>query len=153
MAAVVVRQVDADWVLPLRCAVLRGGRPPEETHFDGDRGDQTVHLAASAGDEVVGVVTLMREDRSETPTAAWRLRGMAVSPSWRGRGVGGRLLAEVRRRWEHDALWCHARTPARKFYERHGWVAVSDVFEIEHFGPHVTMVWPADAGGGGAADV
>jgi GNAT superfamily N-acetyltransferase len=68
---------------------------------------------------------------------------MAVAPDLRGRGVGQALLnfLETSLRGESAVrqLWCNARTPAAGFYERQGWRAVSEVFEIPTAGPHVRM--------------
>jgi GNAT superfamily N-acetyltransferase len=69
---------------------------------------------------------------------------MAVAPEMQGRGVGSALLAfaeaQMRVGRPVRAFWCNARTGAVRFYERHGWQAVGNVFEIEGVGPHLRMV-------------
>ncbi|MGC9221566.1 MAG: GNAT family N-acetyltransferase [Solirubrobacteraceae bacterium] len=72
----------------------------------------------------------------------WRLRGMATAPHARRAGTGTLVLhALLSHARAHGAgrIWCNARTPARVFYERAGFRAVSDVFEIPGIGPHVVM--------------
>ena len=36
-------------------------------------------------------------------------------------------------------VWCNARTPARGFYERYGFVAEGEEFELPDIGPHFRM--------------
>jgi hypothetical protein len=36
-------------------------------------------------------------------------------------------------------LWCNARLPAVGFYEKQGWITISDTFEIPTAGPHRKM--------------
>jgi predicted GNAT family N-acyltransferase len=36
-------------------------------------------------------------------------------------------------------VWCNARTPARTFYERAGFVVASEEFEPRDIGPHFRM--------------
>ncbi|MHB8235006.1 MAG: GNAT family N-acetyltransferase, partial [Solirubrobacteraceae bacterium] len=63
-------------------------------------------------------------------------------PDARGRGAGAAVLDELLR---HAAdrgasrVWCNARTPARRFYERAGFHVSSPVFEVPQIGPHVVM--------------
>jgi ribosomal protein S18 acetylase RimI-like enzyme len=73
---------------------------------------------------------------------SWRVCGMATAPGERGRGVGRAVLDEL---LEHarasggTRVWCNARVPARSFYERPGFHAVSGVFELPSIGPHLVM--------------
>ena len=48
------------------------------------------------------------------------------------------LIAHAR---AHGAarIWCNARVPAKRLYERGGFVCVSAVFELPRIGPHVVM--------------
>ena len=72
----------------------------------------------------------------------WRVRGMATDARVRGRGIGAcvldRLLAHASAEGA-ARIWCNARTPARSFYERAGFLAASAVFELPRIGPHVVM--------------
>ncbi|MCW3019870.1 MAG: family N-acetyltransferase, partial [Solirubrobacterales bacterium] len=36
-------------------------------------------------------------------------------------------------------IWCNARTPARRFYERAGFGVISEEFELPMIGPHLVM--------------
>jgi len=37
-------------------------------------------------------------------------------------------------------LWANVRKPAVEFYRKHGWIIVSDEFEIPTAGPHFKML-------------
>lgn len=48
-----------------------------------------------------------------------------VDPQWHGRGIGGILLAQVKARLADIQLWTfQANHGARRFYERHGFIAM-----------------------------
>jgi GNAT superfamily N-acetyltransferase len=75
---------------------------------------QSVWLAC-AGDTLVGIAA-----RKGT----W-LEHLYVAPGWTGRGIGARLLARAASESPVLDLWAFQRNAgARRFYERHGFVAV-----------------------------
>jgi predicted GNAT family N-acyltransferase len=141
-----VREVDAERVQPLRTEILRDWEPGRLCVYDEDERDQTHHFAVvdEAG-EVRGVVTYVRRrcpEMDEEP--GYQLRGMAVAPDDQGVGVGRRLVEASMPRLalaEPDAeiLWCNARAQVVGFYERLGFKAVGELFEIEDIGPHLRM--------------
>ncbi|MEM6854601.1 MAG: GNAT family N-acetyltransferase [Planctomycetota bacterium] len=136
-----IEAVSLEVILPLRTEVLRDGQPPESAQFEGDHAPTTLHLAAyHENDPIIGCVSLMHRPMPADPTRTHQLRGMAVAEPWRSRGVGALLLAELQQRTPEFRVWCNARVPAQRFYERHGWRVVSEVFVIPHHGPHVRMV-------------
>lgn len=137
--ATTVRRSDVAAVIDLRHKVLREGRPRDTALFDGDEAADTRHWIAVDGERTVGVVTVIRRDFPDGDGPEWQLRGMAVDPDWRGRGVGQQMLVAL----EADVgepLWCNARIGARDFYARNGWTPTGDIFEIPEVGPHVRMV-------------
>ena len=72
----------------------------------------------------------------------WRVRGMATARDARSRGAGAAVLDELlRHAAAHGAsrVWCNARTPAQRFYERAGFHVSSQVFDVPQIGPHVVM--------------
>jgi ribosomal protein S18 acetylase RimI-like enzyme len=75
-----------------------------------------------------------------------------VDPAWQRRGIGSHLvrLAQARRP-VGLALWTfQSNLPARRFYERHGFVAVAftDGSANEERAPDVRYVWHGGAGKG-----
>jgi GNAT superfamily N-acetyltransferase len=71
-----------------------------------------------------------------------------LDPVWRGRGIGERLVALAQRRQPSGLqLWTfQVNEAARRFYERHGFVAVewTDGAANEEREPDVRYVWPGD---------
>jgi GNAT superfamily N-acetyltransferase len=139
-----IARVAASATYPLRHRVLRAGQPPDAVRLPVDDLPDTATFAAlDAAGEVVGSAVLMPEPFARQPgRPAWRLRGMATAPEWRGRGVGSQVLRAAldhARARGGEVVWCNARTPARRFYERAGFVAVGDEFEEPLIGPHVVM--------------
>lgn len=142
MNAFTCRRATLDEIFDLRWSVLRPGLPREAAVFDGDDSPGTLHFGAfDAGGGNVGCLSLMAKPIDGRP--AWQLRGMASDPAWRGRGVGRALWlhaeAEARRVEPGWGFWCNAREAAAGFYERLGWRAVSERFEIAGVGPHFRM--------------
>ena len=90
---------------------------------------------AEADGAVVGMLAL---------SEGW-LDQLYLDPVWRGRGIGVRLLALARRRQPSGLqLWTfQVNEPARRFYERHGFVAVewTDGARNEEREPDVRYVW------------
>ncbi len=145
VAGLVVERVPASKTLALRALVLRAGAPPESVRLAVDDHPDTAAFAALTGDgEVVGSAIVYPEACPWMPARphAWRLRGMATDESWRGAGVGARVLGAV---LDHVAasgaslVWCNARVPARRFYERAGFRAHGDEWVDPAIGPHIAM--------------
>ena len=135
----IVREVDAATVRPLRHALLRAGRPIGESYYPTD--DVAVHIAAYDEERIVGVATIFPDPEPDDP-AAWRLRGMAVEPALQRSGVGTAVLQRAVNAVSERGvrtLWCKARVPAVGFYEHHGFTRESEPFEIPGIGPHVSM--------------
>ena len=146
-----VDEVSAETTYPLRRAVLRphGG----EITWAGDEDPDTFHLAARAGDRIVGVVRFSPAPCPWRPlaTAPWQLRGMATDATVRGTGAGRALLVDGLERVAAlggDLVWCDARTTAAGFYERFGFTVVTDEFDKPGIGPHVGMVIDVRPAGG-----
>ena len=152
-----VERVPAPVVRALRHDVLRPGRPASESVYPEDLEPTTVHVAArlagsvSAGEGtgraeiVVAVGTALRCAPPWDPdgsAAVWRVRGMATAQEWRGRGFGAAVLdalVSAVRAEGATGVWCNARVPARRLYERAGFSVRGDVIDVPHLGPHLVM--------------
>lgn len=96
---------------------------------------------AEADGEVVGFLAL---------APGW-IEQLYLAPEWRGQGIGDRLVALAKDRQPDGLeLWTfQANAQARRFYERHGFVAVemTDGQTNEEREPDVRYHWePAPAG-------
>jgi GNAT superfamily N-acetyltransferase len=145
-----IDRVPAEVTYPLRQQVLRPHEPISALRLRGDDDPTTGTFAALDTDgEVVGTATVRQEAcpwRPDEP-AAWRLRGMATADSMRGQGIGAHVLratiAHVVLEGGH-LIWCNARTPAQRFYQREGFVVEGDEWEDPQIGPHVAMWRPVE---------
>jgi predicted GNAT family N-acyltransferase len=147
-ASLTVGRVPIAETYALRARVLRPGRPPDHMRSAVDDLSDTTAIAARTGDgTVVGTTVIYPEPCPWQPdqAGAWRLRGMATDERWRGTGVGGRVLAAA---LDHIAtaggalVWCNARVPAQRFYERAGFRTHGEVWDEGDIGPHIRM-WRA----------
>ena len=135
----------AEVVRPLRRAVLRPHQRLADQVYPGDALPGAAHFAArTAPDaEPIGVASVSPEPHPHAPRPGdWRIRGMATAPAARGTGLGARLLAAClahARAQGAARIWCNARTPARGFYEREGFVVEGPEFALPDIGPHVLM--------------
>jgi predicted GNAT family N-acyltransferase len=87
--------------------------------------------------ELVGCVVAVPLSQTDA-----RIRQMAVTPSFQGKGLGRRIMVELEkalaaRGFSHFVL--DARTSAAGFYEKVGYTVVGDEF-MEVTVPHVRMV-------------
>jgi GNAT superfamily N-acetyltransferase len=145
-----VCRVSVDVILDLRHRLLRAGLPADAARFPGDDEAATWHFGLfcpwppNENAPLISCASFMLSSYKDEP--AWQLRGMATDNSHQGRGFGAKLLAcaekAIRRHSNVRLFWCNARVPAVPFYERQGWIADSEVFEIPTAGPHRRMFKP-----------
>lgn len=139
-----IKSVAAEVTHPLRQSVLRPSQAIVEMIYPGDDAPGTLHLAATdPSGAVLAIASFYVEPHPVTPDPRdWRLRGMAVLPALQGKGLGARLLHAGIQRLREQAgrrLWCNARVPAQRFYEKLGFTAEGQVFEIKPIGLHIVM--------------
>ena len=142
---ITVDRVDPELTYPLRQQVLRPHQALSSVLTAGDADPAGAAFAArTPGGTVVGTAIIRPEGCPWLPEApgAWRLRGMATAPDLRGQGIGSLVL---RAAIAHIALtggklvWCNARTPALRFYEREGFRTHGEQWIDPQIGPHVAM--------------
>lgn len=135
-----VRRVSAAETAWLRQAVLRPGGLLLPT---GDDVPDVLHLAAYRDGQLVACGNV-RPDPAPFPAEGWhwRVRGMATAPEVRGRGIGGAVLAGLvdhARGAGGAVLWCNARIPAQRLYERAGLQTWGEPWVDPQIGPHIVM--------------
>jgi GNAT superfamily N-acetyltransferase len=95
-------------------------------------------VGAFDGDDLISVGFIAPEGDARS----WRVRGMATAPEHRGRGAGAAVLealvAYADRRGA-GRVWCSARSRARPMYERAGFRAASEEFDVADIGRHVVL--------------
>jgi predicted GNAT family N-acyltransferase len=105
-------------------------------HLEIDDDDRrATHLVAVGEAGVVGTLRMVRRDRTA------KIGRMAVAASSRRKGIGRALMefdAVAASRDGVEEIILAAQLPARKFYQRLGYVAEGDVFLDANL-PHVRM--------------
>ena len=138
-----VKQINAEATHALRHTVLRPQQNIEDAIYPLDEEEETFHVGAFLGDEIVSIASLYNEGRlGEEGKSCWRLRGMATAPELRGRGYGTKLLKqciEYAAKMGGNEIWCNARTSAAHFYEVLGFETIGDEFNLPPLGPHRLM--------------
>lgn len=140
-----IKFIKAKDTWPVRHKVLRPHLELEDCDYPNDRNKDSFHIGAYEGDELIGIASFYGE-RNEQITAwkQYRLRGMAIVPEYHRRGVGRRLMKfglDHLQTQRADVLWCNARMSAAPFYQRMGFDALGEVFELEGIGPHQLLYY------------
>jgi len=130
---------DLEAVIALRHKVLHPGGPIKRVVYDEDRDESTLHLVLKDKEGIKACGTLIHEG-----DGVFRIRGMAVSESLRGQGLGSKLvdafLEHARLKEAARQIWCNGRLVALGLYERKGFVKTGPVFDVPGSGPHYKLV-------------
>ncbi len=105
---------------------------PEDLEWD-EADERAYHVLASDEEGVAIGTGRLRLDG--------QIGRMAVAREWRGRGVGGAILAallELARKEGCTVVRLHAQTHALAFYKKYGFTAVGDAFDEAGI-PHRAM--------------
>ncbi len=149
VSGTLVETVRSELVRPVRHEVLRPNQPMRACVYPNDDESHTKHYAIVIDGNAVAVASIFREpppkgwNNRAYDAHWWRIRGMATRPAVRRQGHGMSLLkaclqyAETKR---GVGVWCNARTSVRSFYEKGGFRAVGEEFELPPIGPHLLMV-------------
>ena len=132
-----IEEITAKDCYTLRESILRPGQPIENWTFEADDDPRTIHLAIKEDEEIVGVVSLLPEKNDTVPDHLWRLRGMAITEEYRGKGVGQQLLHALLKKVD-ERVWCTARKHVAQFYLNNGFEIFGDEFVMNDM-PHVMM--------------
>ncbi len=107
---------------PVRRAVLRPAASEADCAFPGDDDERTLHFAVKQGRKVLGVLTLLHEERAGLGSEVWRVRGPAVAEGARRNGVGRQLLlaAQAVAEKRGGGAWCRVPEASMPFFAAHG---------------------------------
>ncbi|TKC08201.1 GNAT family N-acetyltransferase [Pedobacter polaris] len=138
-----VKFVPFEFTLGLRSKILRNGLAPEECIFPTDQVEGAFHLAFYVGNEIATIASFFPNNYKENKELGYQLRGMATDTPFLEKGFGKQLIEfaiEYIRKTNARYIWCNARTPAIKFYQKLNFELVSEEFEIAGVGPHYEMI-------------
>lgn len=126
----------------LRRDVLRPGELPEQLARHEPPGAHAIGAFLDGELVAAGLIGPEAPPGRAGERGAWRVRGMATAPAHRRQGLGAAVLAQllaIARGAGARLVWCSARVAARSLYERAGFEARSEVYEIPGIGPHLIM--------------
>ncbi len=127
---------------PLRHKMLRPNGTIQDCHFKYDNDEQTFHLGAFENNKLGSVASFYFENHelfTEHFPYQYRLRGMCTLPEFQNQGMSSALLKTafpLIKQNQCNLLWCNARKSAQGFYEKVGFKASGDYFEIKDIGTH-----------------
>ena len=138
-----IKLVEAKDIRLLRHKMLRQGKKFSTTSYNRDNEENTFHLAAFLGDEIVSCGTFYPEktDRIYSKNS-YRLRGMATDTKYSRNGYGMEIMSKafmILKNSDCDLLWCNARLVALSFYHAVGMKEIGNLFDISDIGPHYFM--------------
>lgn len=140
---IIVKEIKSIETRPLRQSVLRTNWTLEQLFYEGDDDIDTYHAGAFDKEKIIGIASVYRKaKKGENNNNSWQLRGMAVDPEYRGKGIGKLTLENCInyiKSKNGKILWCNARLVAVDFYKSFGFAIKSDLFEIDDIGPHYIM--------------
>ena len=154
----IVEEVPVFETYLLRHSVLRPHQSIQQVKYPGDTSHQSCHFAISDRSNtmksIVGIVSLYKESlvipqvglafNLDTKRIKWRIRGIAVDPEYRQKGLGSLLLTaclkQAIQEENESRIWCNVRINAIPFYQRNKFKTVTSEFEIPEIGKHVVMV-------------
>ena len=138
----VLKQITAEETWPVRHPVLRKGKPLEDVYMEADEKETTFHVGIFHQDQIIGVASFMDDSKSIFTGKQYRLRGMAVLPEYRRRGIAELLLKKgenILKERGCTLLWFNARLIAVSFYKKIGYKTIGPEFDIPLIGPHYLM--------------
>jgi zinc protease len=129
--------------VPIRGEILRPGQPLENSVYPMDEDDNALHLGAIKNSEIVGTVSVYKEDATRKDLSdAWRLRGVATIETVRGEGHGRQLIEMAMQYVAYQGggnLWCNARPDVQGFYEKLGFAREGEPYENSEGGTRIFM--------------
>ncbi len=94
-----------------------------------------------------GVKTVLTDDKGEPFASRLRpavqVRQMGTLPEFQGKGFAAKILSALeetaKQHWNARTGWLQARLAAMPFYEKCGWTAYGDTYDVNKVGLHRSM--------------
>ncbi|MGZ3692509.1 MAG: GNAT family N-acetyltransferase [Pseudobdellovibrio sp.] len=139
-----VEKITAAQAMDLRMRVLRPHHPREMCEYAEDNLETTFHLGILQNGKVIcnGTFMLQGHEKLKSNHTSYRLRGMATDPDFQQKGLGRKIIMaaeEMLKQKNCDLLWFNARVSAEGFYQKLGYTALPEIFNIDTIGAHKVM--------------
>ncbi len=113
--------------------------------FQGDHDLDTFHLGLFYNEQLVSVVSFMKNGHPDFKGNQYQLRGMATLEEFQNKRFGNKLIEyadKILEKRNTDLVWCNARVKALNFYKKQGFKVHGKEFEIPLIGGHFVMFKP-----------
>lgn len=138
-----VKLIEPEETYSLRHRILRPHMELKDCMYDTDHFEDTFHLGAFLGNQLVSIASFNIENHPAFPAERqYRLRGMATLEEFRNLGSGRKIVSfaeKMIKSEEATLLWCNARTTVKDYYDKIGFQTHGDVFDYPSIGPHIVM--------------
>lgn len=137
-----IKTISSTETYEVRHPVLREGRPIKDCVFDHDDDPETFHLGLFINDQLLAVVTYIKNEYPDLKETQYQLRGMAVLKNYQKKGFGNLLIKkgeDILKSRNIEKVWCNAREIAVNFYKNHGFEIIGKPFVIPQIGLHYVM--------------
>jgi GNAT superfamily N-acetyltransferase len=88
-------------------------------------------------------VEIANPDQQASLRPAVQVRQMGTLPEFQGKGLAAQVLAALeqtaKQHWNARTGWLQARLAAIPFYEKCGWTAYGEEYDVNKVGPHRSM--------------
>jgi len=137
-----IKKIHYKETYPLRHLILRQGQPLSSCAMEGDTLENTLHYGVFQNNQLIGIGSCMDEPNEKFPSSK-RIRGLAVIDSFRGAGIGSKLLTAIEKDIKNkkkDWAWMNARASVIEFYLERGYHIQGNSFDIPPIGKHYICV-------------
>ncbi len=137
-----IKKIKSIETYTVRHLVLREGRPIEDCKFNDDDSPNTFHLGLFIKNDLLGVVTYLKNNLESLSGAQYQLRGMAVLKDYQKRGFGNLLIKKgeaIIKQEKGTIIWCNVREIAVNFYKKNEFKIIGKPFVIPKIGLHYVM--------------
>jgi GNAT superfamily N-acetyltransferase len=144
MSSFLVKVIPASSTYPLRHRVLWPHIEKEsDCVIDIDDHPKGFHLGVFEENSLISIGSFFPAVSPKIESRnAYRLRAMATHPDFRGRDAGKALIQfgiTLLKERKAEVLWCDARLNAVPFYQKLGFNALDEIYEVRNIGPHKFM--------------
>lgn len=136
------RHITVEEARRLRRALLYPEDGRSDVTYQGDSEASAIHVGAWMGPTLVGVASLLPQDLPSR-SGGYRVRGVAIIPAVHRKGMGRELVTlgiTAAQQAGARYVWCNVPESALPFFERLGFVSISDLFDVPQIGLHRRLV-------------
>lgn len=138
-----IKEIEAKDTYQIRHQILRPNQSLEQSKYAEDDNELAFHLGGFFNQQLISIASFYQENHPAVEGKyQYRLRGMATLEEYRKMKAGSSLIKQAEqllRKKNVDVLWCNARITVTAYYQKLGFQAIGDAFDINPIGLHYLM--------------